>query len=209
MRTKLFSNSFMVYVVTLGLMLMTPVQSDEVTYEDNSFSDGDTLSAIGLNSKFNEIKAEINKNHSRISTLEEVKTHYMSIHPSAAQPSTHGYSYQHYNGYLQKLGAGNQHYIVPLQLPHRATVVAVTSYWYDTDFDFNVSINMRRIDRTNGADVMASMMSTGIIGYGLSLDSTIEVPVIDNRLYSYALFITLPHTDTRFAGALIEYTTPK
>ena len=43
-------------------LLSAPVFSGELTYPDNSFVDGDTLSAADLNAKFNDIKSEVNDN---------------------------------------------------------------------------------------------------------------------------------------------------
>ncbi len=45
--------------------VITTVSAGEITYPDNSYSSGDTLTASDLNDKFNEIKTDVNDNNSR------------------------------------------------------------------------------------------------------------------------------------------------
>jgi hypothetical protein len=53
----------MLSLVMISALFATPASSAEVTYADDAYSTGDTLTADDLNSKFNEIKAGVNDNH--------------------------------------------------------------------------------------------------------------------------------------------------
>lgn len=51
-------------VIIFCSQMVAPAWSAEVTYDDDAYTSGDTLTADDLNNKFNEIKAGINDNHS-------------------------------------------------------------------------------------------------------------------------------------------------
>ena len=52
----------------------TPLYAGQVTYANDAYTSGDTLTAAGLNAKFNELKAMINDNNTRIADLENALT---------------------------------------------------------------------------------------------------------------------------------------
>ena len=54
----------MLTIMIICILLAAPAWSAEVTYADNAYTTGDTLTADDLNAKFNDIKAGINGNHS-------------------------------------------------------------------------------------------------------------------------------------------------
>ena len=58
-------------LLSASLVISVSVVAGEVNYSDNAFTDGDTLTADSLNTKFNEIKSEINDNNSRLSSIEQ------------------------------------------------------------------------------------------------------------------------------------------
>lgn len=60
--TQLVKSPKPVLSLAFCALFSVPVFSGELTYPDNSFVDGDTLSAAELNAKFNEIKSEVNDN---------------------------------------------------------------------------------------------------------------------------------------------------
>ena len=61
----------LVLASVIGAMMVAPsALAGEVTYPDDAFSSGQTLKADDLNSKFNELKEDINDNNGRISALE-------------------------------------------------------------------------------------------------------------------------------------------
>lgn len=51
-------------VMMVSSLLAAPAWSAEVTYADDAYTTGDTLTADGLNAQFNDIKAGVNGNHS-------------------------------------------------------------------------------------------------------------------------------------------------
>jgi len=53
-------------VLTLNSFILNPAISGQVGYSNDSFSSGDTLTADSLNSKFNELKADVNDNDSNV-----------------------------------------------------------------------------------------------------------------------------------------------
>jgi len=58
---------------------VTPAYSGEITYQNDSYASGDTLTAAALNSNFNEAKAQVNDNNSRIAALEATIVNLQSI----------------------------------------------------------------------------------------------------------------------------------
>lgn len=61
-----FSTSTVLATIVLSSLAAAPAYSGQVTYPDNTYSTGDTLTATDLNAKFNESKTNINDNDTRI-----------------------------------------------------------------------------------------------------------------------------------------------
>jgi hypothetical protein len=110
---------------------------------------------------------------------------------------------------------GNLLGYIPLQLPHGATIINVTFYFYDNDTDY-FYFYLRRGYEGIGFDTMAyADNSPGSDTPGwthISADS-INYPVVDNNNYFYFIHLSIPHSDTsfnnyRFKYALVEYALP-
>lgn len=207
------------YLLTVVFVLMTgPVWAGSVTIP-NTFTSGTKAIAADVNANFNAVKSAVDDNDTRLSNVESntvsktnptwnARTGYISVSAAAAQPIMNGYSYYKNWGYIQNSGSSTEFFFVPLQLPHNATVTKLTVYWYDASAAADMTVTLRRVDHINQYYIMApSLGSTGSAGYNSSFTSSISQAVINNTLYSYILYIILPDPDTRFAGALIEYTT--
>ena len=81
----------MLTVITFCSLLAAPAWSAEVTYADDAYSTGDTLTADDLNAKFNEIKAGINDNHSSIKINNAgIEANRTSISTNSAATGTNG-----------------------------------------------------------------------------------------------------------------------
>lgn len=93
---KLNRKSRILVLLTLigGVSLFSHAYAGEVTYPEDSYSFGNTLTADDLNSKFNEIKAEVNDNNARIASIEQNRLVTPTSRPNVA-------------GYLQISGIAN------------------------------------------------------------------------------------------------------
>jgi hypothetical protein len=104
--------------------------------------------------------------------------------------------------------SSNVYFMAPVQLPHNATVINVTSYWVDSG-DSTIHCNLYRSYSIMN-QLMASMSSFGSSGYGSNYDDTIEYATIDNGQHAYYLYVAIPastplHDDYKFHFAVIEY----
>jgi len=104
--------------------------------------------------------------------------------------------------YIKQLFAG-------VQLPHGATITEITFYWLDSGI-LDVSCYLaRRVPTTY--EIMATVSSSGIGGYGNSSTSSITFPIVDNSQNAYYLIAELPpHPGGlmpvyQFHYALVEY----
>jgi len=81
----------MLTVMIICSLLAAPVWSAEVTYADDVYATGDTLTADNLNTQFNNIKIGINDNHSnsKISSA-GIETNRTSISTNSAAINTNG-----------------------------------------------------------------------------------------------------------------------
>jgi len=100
------------------------------------------------------------------------------------------------------------YFMGPVQLPNRTTVTNVTSYWVDSG-DSDIYCNLYRSYSISN-QLMASMQSSGSLGYGSNYDDTIEYATVDNGQHAYYLYVAIPastplHDDYKFHFAVIEY----
>jgi hypothetical protein len=139
-------------------------------------------------------------------------TGYVSV-PGAAFVSWDSTEATLIGNFLQNDDTTAVDFFAGVQLPHGATVTNVTFYWYD----FNASLNMdftlcRLVPTTTVRYVMASGSSSGSSGYGITIDTSISYPDIDNSQYSYLLYVYIPpNTPTsnlRFRYATIGFAYP-
>ena len=78
-------------VMVICSLLAVPAWSAEVTYADNAYTTGDTLTADDLNTKFNDIKAGVNGNHSSTKINSAViETNRTSISTNSTAIDTNG-----------------------------------------------------------------------------------------------------------------------
>lgn len=80
----------------------------------------------------------------------------------------------------------------PIQLPHGVTMNNITSYWYDEEASLDITCNLYRSLGDGFASVLASVGSSGSDGFGNTTDTSVSGPIIDNSLYEYAIYLTIP-----------------
>lgn len=94
-----------------------------------------------------------------------------------------------------------------IQLPHGAIVKNVTFYWYDVGEE-DLMFRLVRYRQGMGTN-MVQVFSSGSPGWGSTSTNSITSPTVDNNLYAYHLYVSIPasssHTDYRFNYAVIEY----
>lgn len=59
-----------IFALVFCTLIAVPAYSSSISYTDDSYTTGDTLTAADLNTKFNEIKADVNDNDDRVTTNE-------------------------------------------------------------------------------------------------------------------------------------------
>jgi len=85
------SLSQVLFAMITGSLLAAPAWAAELTYADNAYTKGDTLTADNLNTHFNEIKAGVNGNHRGIKTNNTgIKTNRASISTNSAAIDANG-----------------------------------------------------------------------------------------------------------------------
>ncbi len=100
--------------------------------------------------------------------------------------------------------------VAHVHLPHGATVKEFKVYFYDNSSkDLNVRLMGLRLD--GGAFwPMATVLSTGITGYGNQSTTSISYSVIDNTTFGYLIYAYCSPWDItgnlRLMGATIRYT---
>jgi hypothetical protein len=139
-------------------------------------------------------------------------TGYVSV-PAAAFVSWDSTEATLIGNFLQNDDTTAVDFFAGVQLPHGATVTNVTFYWYDFDASLYMDFTLcRLIPTTTVRYVMASGSSSGSSGYGISIDTSISYPDIDNSQYSYLLYVYIPpNTPTsnlRFRYATIGFAYP-
>jgi hypothetical protein len=98
-----------------------------------------------------------------------------------------------------------------VQLPHGATIMNVTSYWYDPDTDNDIICRLIRNTPTGGV-LIASVGSSGSDGYGSTVATSISFSTVNNRDFTYCFQLVIPAnspTDNlRFRFATIGFAYP-
>ncbi len=136
-------------------------------------------------------------------------TSYLSISPGDFQPAEDGYDYQNSSYKLQPNDTASLNYVAGAQLPHGATVTRFTFYWRDDDSSGGPTGSAtlcRGYLMSEGYSVMAETQTSSNTGMGSDTDTTIGVNTIDNSQYTYYVDLTLPNSNVKVYGVIIEYT---
>jgi hypothetical protein len=138
-------------------------------------------------------------------------TGYISI-PATAFVSTNDDAYI-YN-FLANLGTiSTVSFLGSVQLPHGVTVNNVTFYWYDVDASLSITCYLTRQPKnTMPTYIMATGSSSGSGGYGSTVDTSVSDPSVNNLLYNYILYTSIPvnspTSNLRYQSATIGFTYP-
>jgi hypothetical protein len=98
--------------------------------------------------------------------------------------------------------------VAPVHLPHNATVTRMTVYFFDGSASVNLDVSLRNSD---GAPVLANIITVGAPGNSSLIDNTIDSPVILNSGSAYKVKV-LPSggdwdgTSLVLLKVIIEYT---
>ena len=183
----------------------------------NTFSADTKAIASEVNDNFTAVKAAIDDNDTRISSI---TTGFISVSPAAfhadSDPSclwavepTKNYGYFHTDS------PDGCDAVAPIQLPHNASITSVTCRFYDADAG-NELINGFRLARHNmtdsdpsaTAETLYGSAGTGSASGGaieINTDSTTSVAngeIVDNETYFYQLRVLFSETDV--AGSTLR-----
>jgi hypothetical protein len=138
------------------------------------------------------------------------KTGYVSVPAAAFGPEDDYFQYNNDGWVLSPSDQSSYLYYAPVQLPHGATITAMTFGWVDLSAAQDATCALK-VDRLGaGAPVVveiAAVSSTGSSGDGTSSTSTIDPTygTIDNSQYIYYIEWNLPDM-IKGSGVIIEYT---
>ncbi len=119
-------------------------------------------------------------------------TGYISI-PAAAFESSENDDATFISAYILNIGTtGAVYFVGSVQLPHGVTITNVTSYWYDTNAGLNIGCYLWRMSGDGSNYQMASFGSSGNAGWGSTVVTSISAATINNGLYSYHVYMTIP-----------------
>lgn len=130
------------------------------------------------------------------------KTGYLSITAAAFTPRTNN-SYVENDGYLLY---GEDNFVAPVYLPHKATITNLTYYWIN-EAPASSLIYLYRNQMNGDVDEMAYAWCCGE-GTGSDWTDEIYYAEIDNSMYSYYVEISIIPGMGCY-GVVIEYTYPK
>lgn len=104
-------------------------------------------------------------------------------------------------------------FYAPLNLPHGATISSMTMYAMDASASAELSIQLRRVRHSSGATaILGSAATAGASALVQTVaTSTFSAPVVDNDLFSYALFVSCTDwagSDTSIKGVTLQCTVP-
>jgi hypothetical protein len=89
--------------------------------------------------------------------------------------------------------SGDGPFFAPVYIPNTATVTKLDFYWFDLSASEDAQLKLIRCEiGTVSTDDMADVESYGDSGSGVSTDDAIKYPIIDNKLYSYFLWVNIP-----------------
>ncbi|MBU1878039.1 MAG: hypothetical protein KJ734_03725, partial [Chloroflexi bacterium] len=132
---------------------------------------------------------------------------HLSIPAAAFRPISSQYDYENHGRFLKQFagGTGNGLYLAPVQLPHGATITAVTFHWYDTLVGTEGAATLRRSNRTSASESnMAYAATFDESGYGSSRDNTITYATVDNVNYTYYVQWQIPSAAPEVWGCSVD-----
>ncbi len=104
----------------------------------------------------------------------------------------------------------SQSWHAPLNFPQGVTITRFTLFGYRNDAAAVLEIKLRRSDRENSVDTMATITADWTTGWSNKATETIDDPVVDNENYMYYLSLELDPNDStedvRFTAAKTEFT---
>jgi len=103
-------------------------------------------------------------------------------------------------------------FVASVSLPHGATITNVTSYWSDLDGSLDISCALWICNGVGVSWEMADVSSSGHAGWGSTVDTSISDATIDNGLYSYMFYMSIPANspvhNLRFRSVTIGFAYP-
>lgn len=139
------------------------------------------------------------------------RTHYYAVgdgdfHSAQGSP----FSASIGNGGVYTTVAGTQIVVAGLHLPDGATITSFRAY-VDDQAAGDLSIRLSRLSHGgNGFTTVANVLSVGAPGITSYVDTTINLPDVNNQLYSYHVRVysdNWPGNSTlKIKGAVVEYT---
>lgn len=188
MINQLFRLQYRLAYLLLVLIPVFPLYAAEVTFPDNAFTSGETLTAEKLNAMFNELKATINADQSQspsgVIAVAGVAFHSLPSQANCLSSATvTGYFY-----FSSGSGCGA---IAPIQLPHNATLLSMDCSVFDNHgfTNANILLRLNRVDLTNSADlaIFETYASSNSADVQTISDAIPSVELVDNTRYAYWL----------------------
>jgi len=150
--------------------------------------------------------------YSNLAQAQATTTGYVSVPAAAFTPQRTDMDWRNYGTELENWEvSGVATYYAGLQLPHGATIMNLTSYWYDDSATNNVVCGIWRFNQTDTNTVtVASGDVSDAPGLGSYHATTMFYPTVDNNNYTYFMFVYLPapYANYYFQYAIVEYTLP-
>jgi hypothetical protein len=200
--------------VLVGITSSTPY---DPWYDFDDDGDIDIYDIVDIAGRYGTTGTPLNKTEflleleARIAALETriPKDGYISVPPAAFVPVDNTKLVLTTN-YLANYDASIAACVGSVQLPHGAAVTSVTVYWRDVGTQA-VMTRLRRHNLTHWNE-MAYVESVGDIGFGGTVDNSIDYATVDNSRYYYYLGVDIPpsasHLDYQFYYAVIAYEYP-
>ena len=143
----------------------------------------------------------------------------VSIPAAAFTSYEEGYAFENHARYVNHLhspggGSNNGWYFAPVQLPQGAQVSKVQFYWHDNNSISTGIARLQRINMVGNYEEMATLSSDGdsISGFfGMTEDTSISNPTIDNLYHTYWVVWDLPVAslgDIKGCGMIFYYSYP-
>ena len=139
------------------------------------------------------------------------QTRYLSIPPCGFIPRDGDTSYELGAAYVKCGALGTARLYCPVNLPHGATILKVTAYWYRDDALAEGQLEFTRWSLPSvSGNIIGTAHSNSDAGYHTVVDSTIFEPLVDNEYFCLFFHLSLiPNNnveDVHFRGVVIEYT---
>ncbi len=146
------------------------------------------------------------------------KTYYQSISGTAFRGASSGdVTVAFFDGiYISTTPpAASRYMVAPVNLPHGATIVSVTVYYYDNSPTTDLRVDL--VSFQNGVNTgafLSTLISAGNPGEASFTDNTVSPSLVNMNSYSYSIEVSStvtswPGFDLKLRSVLITYTMPE